>query len=199
MENNPHLTPEGSESHLRVQLNQFQHGNYDPGRSFVIRSLWFLMNALILQNPFNPLSGIKGQVLRIFGAKLGKNIYFKPGINIKFPWYLTIGDDCWIGEGAWIDNLVPVTIGSNVCISQAAYLCTGNHDWSDVGMGYKLGEITVEDGAWVGTHAIVCPGLTVATHSIVSAGAVLTRSTEPYGIYAGNPATFLKKRVIRKS
>lgn len=180
----------------RVDLSRFDPGDYNPGRPFWIRSIWFLINALFLQNPANPSSKIKVVLLRLFGAEVGQGAVIKPGVNVKFPWYLTVGDHCWIGERAWLDNLVPITIGNHVCISQDAYFCTGNHDWSDPAMPYKLGEIKVEDGAWVCTRATILPNVTVASHSIVAGGAVLTRSTEPYTVYAGNPAVAIKSRTI---
>jgi putative colanic acid biosynthesis acetyltransferase WcaF len=184
---------------LEVNLARFDTGSYSAGRGFLIRTIWFLINALVLQNPFAALSRTKRLVLRLFGAKIGKNVYFKPRINVKYPWLLTIGDDCWIGEGVWLDNLVPIIIGNNVCISQEAYLCTGNHDWSDISMPYRLGEIVVEDGAWIGARAFVGPKVKVARNSIISAGSVLTKSTEPNGIYSGNPAQWQKKRILKES
>ena len=68
-------------------------------------------------------------ILILFGAKLGKSIRLSPGIKIKMPWRLSIGDYSWIGEDVWIDNLSMVKIGNNVCISQGVYFCTGNHDF----------------------------------------------------------------------
>lgn len=181
----------------RVDLSRFDPGNYNPGRPFLIRSLWFLVNALFLQNPLNPSSSVKVRLLRLFGAKIGRGAVLKPSINVKSPWFLTLGDNCWIGERAWLDNLVPITLGNNVCISQGVYLCTGNHDWSDPTFGYKLGEILVEDGAWVCAGALVLPGVVVADHSIVAGGAVLTRSTLPYRVYAGNPAVEIRQRNMK--
>ncbi len=183
----------------RVDLSRFDPDDYNPGRPFLIRSLWFLVNALFLQNPLNPSSQIKVRLLRLFGAKIGRGAVLKPSINVKSPWFLTVGDNCWIGERAWLDNLVPITLGDNVCISQGVYLCTGNHDWSDPAFGYKLGEILVEDGAWVCAGALVLPGVVVADHSIVAGGAVLTKNTAPYGVYAGNPAVEVRKRVVKSA
>ena len=83
--------------------------------------LWhFVGSPLVNWSNLLPVSGFKCSLLRLFGARIGKGVYAKPGLRVKFPWYLSIGDDCWLGEDAWIDNLAPVTIGSSVCISQGA-------------------------------------------------------------------------------
>ncbi len=179
-----------------VDLSRFNVGDYHPGRGFAVRSLWFIFNAVFLQNPLNPSSKIKIALLRLFGAKIGGGVVLKPGINVKYPWRLVIGEHSWIGEQVWLDCLVSITIGAHACVSQGAYLCTGNHDWSDPSFGYKLQPIIVEDGAWVGARAIVLPGVTIATHSIVTGGAVVSKNTEAFNIYNGNPAVAVKKRVI---
>lgn len=188
---------EADSPEARVELSRFSVGDYSAGRSFPVRALWFLVNAWVLQNAANPSSTLKVLALRAFGAKIGRRVYLKPGINVKNPWLLEIGDDCWIGEGVWFDNLEPISLGANVCISQGAYLCTGNHDWSDPAMSYKLGAIRVEDGAWICARATLLSGVSIGRNAIVSAGAVLARDAEDGWIYAGNPAQKTKKRKLR--
>ena len=74
-------------------------------------------------------STFKAIILRVFGAKVGKGLVIRTHVRIKQPWRLSIGDHVWIGESVWIDNLVQVAIASNVCLSQGAFLLTGNHDY----------------------------------------------------------------------
>ena len=183
---------------MRVDLSQYDNSSFNPGRGILVRALWYFANVLLLQNPLNPLSSLKVLLLRIFGAKVGKGVVLKPSINVKYPWNLRIGDHCWIGEGAWLDSLAPITIGHHVCISQGSYLCTGNHDWSDPAFGLIVKPIVVEDGVWIGARALVMPGVTLGSHSVVTAGSVVTGDTEPRMIYAGNPARALKKREASK-
>jgi putative colanic acid biosynthesis acetyltransferase WcaF len=179
---------------MQVDLSRFGNSWYNPGRGFLVRVVWHFVNALFLQNPLNPSSGLKVALLRLFGARIGRGVILKPSINIKYPWNLEIGDHSWIGENAWLDSLAPIRIGSNVCVSQGVYLCTGNHDWSDPSFGLIVRPIIVEDGAWVGARATLLPGVTLASHSIAAAGSVITRGTEPFMIYAGNPAQPMKRR-----
>jgi putative colanic acid biosynthesis acetyltransferase WcaF len=124
---------------------------------------------------------------------------WKPGLHVKYPWRLTVGDHTWIGEDCWIDSLADITIGSNVCVSQGAYLCTGNHDWSDPYFGLRVSPIVIGDGAWVGAKAVVCPGVNIEKLAILAAGSVATKSIPSAEIHVGNPAIYSRNRRIRDS
>jgi putative colanic acid biosynthesis acetyltransferase WcaF len=164
----------------------------------LIRALWFFIGLPIIRSSLLPSSSIRRIVLRSFGAKLARGVVLKPGIRVKYPWLLSIGKSSWIGEDVWIDNLVEVNIGANVCISQGAYLCTGNHDWSDKSFGLDVRPIILEDGSWVGARALIAPGVLIGTCGVAAAGSVVTKSIAAFEIHAGNPAIFLKRRIIRE-
>jgi putative colanic acid biosynthesis acetyltransferase WcaF len=110
---------------------------------------------------------------------------------------LTAGDHCWIGEDCWIDNLAPVTLGRNVCISQGAYLCTGNHDWSDPAFGLIVRPITLADGAWTGARSVLCPGAKLGEGAVAAAGSVVQGTIPDWQIWSGNPAVFVRRRNMR--
>jgi putative colanic acid biosynthesis acetyltransferase WcaF len=177
-----------------VDLSHPDNSEYDKGRSFLVRTMWHFLGSPLVRSGWVPVSAIKSATLRLFGARIGKGVYIKPGIRIKFPWYLSVGDHCWLGEDVWIDNLAAVTIGSHVCLSQGAYLCTGNHDWKTSNMKLFRRPITLEDGSWIGAKAIVCPGVVVGREAIVTVGSVVTRDVPGHQIWAGNPARFLRHR-----
>lgn len=142
------------------------------------------------------MMGPKKWLLRNFGAKIGKGVFIKPAVNIKYPWNLTIGDDTWIGEGVWIDNLGKVSIGSNVCISQDAMLMCGNHNYKKSTFDLMVGDITIEDGVWIGAKCLVCPGVTLHSHAVLSVGSVASADLDAYTIYRGNPAIKQKDRFM---
>ena len=106
------------------------------------------------------------------------------------------GNDVWLGENAWIDNLDEVIIGNNVCISQGALLLTGNHDYTLSTFDYRNAPIIIEDGAWIGAKTVVCPGIKVKSHAILTVGSTATKNMEAYGIYQGNPALKIRTRNI---
>lgn len=179
-----------------VNLAAFDGSDFNKGAGFLKTTAWYFVNALLVRASWNPFMGIKVALLRVFGAKIGKGLVIKNNVIIKSPWNLTIGDHCWLGEACWIDNLDKVVIGNNVCISQGALLLTGNHDYSKLDFPYRNAPINVEDGVWIGAKAIVAPGVTIATNTVLSLGSVITKNTEPDGIYFGNPAVKIKERII---
>jgi putative colanic acid biosynthesis acetyltransferase WcaF len=120
----------------------------------------------------------------------------KPGVRVKFPWRLTLADDVWIGEDAWIDNLADVEIGANVCVSQGAYLCTGSHDWSVSTFDLITEPIRIEGGAWIAAKAVVGPGVTVGSGAVLTLGSMAFSDLEPWTIYAGTPARPIKAREL---
>jgi putative colanic acid biosynthesis acetyltransferase WcaF len=132
--------------------------------------------------------------LRFLEAKIGKGVIIKPRVNIHFPWKLIIGDNVWIGEEVFLLNFELLTVENNVCISQRAFLCGGNHDYRDPSMSYRNGSITLEDGCWVGANVFIGPGVTIGIDSVVSVGSVATQSLTGNGIFKGNPAELIKKR-----
>lgn len=182
----------------RVSNVSFDNTWYEIGASKLKQTLWYFSNVVFFQNPLNPYSCIKVFMLRLFGAHVGKNVLIKPNVNIKYPWRLRIGDNSWIGENVWIDNLENVHIGNDVCVSQGAMLLTGNHNYKKTTFDLILGPIFIEDGAWIGAKAIVCQHVTCKTHSILTVGSVASTDLVPYGIYRGSPAKLVRKRMINE-
>jgi putative colanic acid biosynthesis acetyltransferase WcaF len=180
----------------KTDLSTYNNTPFHPGGNAVKRFLWFYVNAIFFKTSLIPLSRFKIFLLRLFGAKIGKNVTIKPCVNIKYPWLLSIGDYTWVGENVWIDNLVMVSIGSHVCLSQGALLLTGNHNYKKTSFDLLTKGIILEDGVWIGARAIVNPGITAANQSILTSGSVATKNLESYSVYQGNPALKTRDRSI---
>jgi len=159
-----------------------------------VEVFWYLAKCAFFLSAFPFPSRLKCAVLRVFGARVGRSVVIKPRVNIHFPWKLTVGDFAWIGEEVFILNFEPVTIGSHCCISQRAFLCTGNHDYSKPDMPFRNRPISLEDGAWVGAQVFVGPGVTVGTEAVITAGAVVTRNLQSEMICSGNPCCPVRNR-----
>ncbi len=153
---------------------------------------------LVFKSSLFPFYKIKVFFLALFGASVGKNILIKPNVNIKYPWFLEIGNNVWIGEEVWIDNLGKVLIGNNVCLSQGCMLLSGNHNYSKSTFDLVVKDIVLEDGVWIGARSVICGGSVCHSHSVVSVGSVVTGKLDAMAIYKGNPAIKVKDRIFVK-
>lgn len=185
-------------THIKTDLSRYNNSWFKPGGNFLSRMLWYWLSTLFVNSRF-PFSGFRIFLLRLFGAKIGTGCVVKPNVNIKYPWNLRMGNYSWIGERVWIDNLTTVTIGSNCCISQGGFLLTGNHDYTGPYFDLIVRPIVLEDGAWVGARAVVCPGVTMHSHSILAVGSVATANLQEWSIYQGNPAVKVRERVTKSA
>lgn len=181
---------------LTTDLSVYDNSWYKPGAGPIKRFLWYFVNIVFFMNPLNPVSSIKVLLLRLFGARVGKGVVIKPSVNIKYPWLLQIGNHSWIGEKVWIDNLAKVSIGDHCCISQGAMLLCGNHNYKKTTFDLIVKPITLEEGAWVGAFSIVCPGVTIKSHAILTVQSVATETLEAFGLYKGNPAVRIRERIL---
>jgi putative colanic acid biosynthesis acetyltransferase WcaF len=169
-----------------------------PGIFRKIRyAFWLLIsNVFFLTNIPYP-NFTKVFILKCFGGKVGKNVVIKPWVKIKFPWMLSLGNSVWLGESVWIDNISEIKIGNNVCISQGALFITGNHNYSSEKFELISKPIIIEDGVWVCANTILIGGITIHSHAVLAINSLASKDLEPYSIYSGNPAIFIKKRNIR--
>lgn len=179
-----------------TDLSKFNRSDYIEGPKWKV-GIWYLINHFVFHTAIPVPSSLKVWILRRFGAVVGNNVVIKHNVRIKNAWKLTIGDNSWLGEGAWIENLDYVDIGKNVCVSQDAMLLTGNHDYTRNDFRYRLKEVKLEDGVWIGAHSVVCPGVTCKSHSILTVNSVATRSMEAWGVYSGNPAILIRNRKMQ--
>ena len=179
----------------KTDLSKYNNSWYKPG-SKLKRGCWYLFNVIFFKSYYFPFSGLKIFLLRLFGAKIGKGVCIKPGVNVKYPWFLEIGNHVWIGENVWIDNLGKVAIGSNVCLSQGCLLLSGNHDYTKAGFDLIVKEILLEDGVWIGAEAVVCGGVICRQHSVLAVKSVASKDLDAFGLYRGNPAVKAGNRNI---
>ena len=166
----------------------------DRGRSRLVEALWYGFKLAFFLTAMPWPSRWRALCLRLFGAKVGRGVVIKPRVNIHFPWKLTLGDHAWIGEEVFILNFEPVAIGAQACVSQRAFLCTGNHDYRDPAMSYRNAPIGIGDGAWVGAQVFVGPGVRVGADAVATAGSVVLSDLPPGMVCAGNPCVPVRAR-----
>lgn len=159
------------------ELRRFRGDGYHKGRGPVLRVAWFVVRPLVMR--WWIPARVRTAVLRGFGADIGRRVLIRHDVRIHWPWKLTVGDDSWIGEQAWILNLEPVRIGANTCISQGVLLCTGSHQRFSPTFEFDNAPITIGDSVWVAARATVLRGVTVGDRAVVGATALIARDVEP--------------------
>ena len=162
-----------------IKLNKFKKKNIYRGKNCFTQISWYVINNLLF-NSFLPFNKLKIIILRLFGATIGNNVILKNYIRIKFPWNLYIGDNVWIGESAWIDNISDVIIENNCCISQGAYICTGNHNFFDESFELTSEKIVIRESSWICAKAILMPGVVIKKNSFIKAGSLVKKNQKQH-------------------
>jgi putative colanic acid biosynthesis acetyltransferase WcaF len=134
--------------------------------------------------------------LRLFGAKIGAGTSIYPSARIWAPWNLEMGDRSGIADGAEIYNVDKIVLEEEAIVSQFAFLCTASHDITDPGRRLMTAPIHLGRQAWVCAAAYVGMGVTVAEGAVVAARAVAVKDVAPWTVVGGNPARFIKQRVL---
>jgi len=176
-----------------IDLARYSVAHFDRGASRWADAAWWIVKCIFFQNPWPWPSALRVALLRLFGARIGQGVVIRGNVNITFPWRLVIADHVWIGEEVTILSLAPVTIESNICISQRAFLCTGSHDFRVATFDLQTRPITLRAGCWVAAQAFIAPGVEIGSGSMVAAGSVVLENVPPNTVVRGNPATVVKQ------
>lgn len=166
------------------KLSTFTKFGYDKGRGVFLQALWFAVLNLIfmkwwLPRRFRPL------ILKLFGAKIGENVFIRHKVRVLWPWKLAVGSNSWLGEDLWILNLEPVKIGEDVCLSQRVMLCTGNHDYKSQSFTYRNAPIEIGDGVWIAVDSLILPGVKVGQGATVLARSTIMNNVSDYSVVSG--------------
>lgn len=164
----PHTTPARNLASFSAAAT-----GYDRGRGLVWQVAWLAVSTAVAMKWWCP-NRVRVAILRAFGASVGTGCVIRHRVRVHWPWKLTVGDHSWIGEGTWIINPEPVTVGSHVCLSQDVVLCAGGHDPDSPTFALNSAPIVIEDGAWVALRATVLRGTTVGANAVVGACALVT-------------------------
>ena len=116
---------------------------------------------------------------------------------------LTIGNNVGISQNCFIQVRGMVRIGNDVIIGPGVSIFSENHIFSDPylpvsGQGESRKGVTIEDGAWIGSKAVILDGVRIGLHSIMAAGSIVNRDVPDYSVVGGVPAKILKDRISTK-
>lgn len=167
-----------------------------PIRLFFVRVLSYLTNYIVAYVPSFTVRHLWYR--RVLGIELGRNAGVHMGTYVWF-WGpreirrigVSIGRNTRIGRKCTLDARSPLAIGDNVSISPEVMILAGTHDVNDPEFAAsEVGPwaVAIEDHVWVGTRAMILPGVTVGRGAVVAAGAVVTKDVAPLTIVAGVPA-----------
>lgn len=165
------------------------------GQAVMIR-VWEVVWTLFVRWLPKPFYRWHVVLLKMFGCKIHGHVYIAPSCRIYAPWLLEMGDHSCLGTRSEVYNLGPVKIGERTTLAQYVYVCNGTHDLSNPILPLLVGDVEIGDDVFIGAKAIILPGLKLGNGCVVGAGAVLTKDTENYRIYAGNPARNIKERIF---
>jgi putative colanic acid biosynthesis acetyltransferase WcaF len=157
-------------------------------RSEQLRRVLWWFGALAIRLSPRPCFAWRRMVLRLFGAKVGREVHLYSSTRIYMPWNVEIGDWVALGEDAFIYSLGKVCIGAGAALAYRAHVCAGTHDFSDPALPLLKPPVVIEENAWIGTDAFIGPGTTVCKGAIVAARAVVVKDVPTLHIVAGNPA-----------
>ena len=180
-----------------VQTNQMPHVEK------LVQRVWEIVRVVLCRpTPFFMRKWRRFLTVKIAclcgGARqnIAQHVSFSCKCRVDYPWRLSIDEYSSIGDGAWVYALDKITIGRNVCIGEDVRLITGSHDITTPSFDLITKPITIKNNVWVATAAMILPGVTIGEGAVIAAGAVVTKDVEPWTVVGGNPARFIKKRVL---
>lgn len=172
-----------------------------PMKSKLKNAFWKLINKTVFRfTPphFDIFRKYRVMLLRLFGGQIDWDVSIHPSANIEYPWNLKMESKSSLGENCWAYAMAPIHIGKFTCIGKDVYLLTGSHDIEKETFDLITKPINIGDGCWIATAATILPNVTIGNFCVVAASSVVTKSIEANSIVGGNPAKFIKKRVIKE-
>ena len=180
-----------------VDLRAYDLSNFNLGKPKWFVMVWWLIQALLFPLSWHNHNNFRCFLLRLFGAKIGKDVVIRPTARITYPWKVDIGNYTWIGDNVVLYTVDQITIGSHCVISQKSYLCTGSHDIADKSFGLITAPISIGNGTWIATDCFVAPGISVGSNSVIGARSSVMKNIPARQVAWGNPCTVRYPRIIK--
>jgi putative colanic acid biosynthesis acetyltransferase WcaF len=162
------------------------------------RALWMMVRAALFRPSFHNWYGWRRLLLRLFGAKLGKDVRVRPTASVEIPWNIEMADHVVIGDYAIIYSLGKISIGRSSTISQYAHLCAGTHDYTKREFPLLKPPIVIGEDVWIAADAFIGPGVTVGDRSVVGARATVVTDVPPGQVVVGPNAKIVKQRILEE-
>jgi putative colanic acid biosynthesis acetyltransferase WcaF len=141
--------------------------------------------------------GWRRWLLRLFGARIGNGAIIRPSVRVTYPWRLSIGEHCQIGDHVELYTLGEIEIGDCVVISQRSYICTAGHDHTSPTFDLFAKGIAIEPEAWLATDVFVAPGVRIGRGAVVGARSSVFHHVPPGTMNIGTPARVIGMRKMK--
>lgn len=161
------------------------------------RAIWAVLYVAAFRPSPKPLHGWRRFLLRLMGAHIAPTSIIHASVRIWAPWNLIMEDCATLGPYVDCYSVAPVTLAAGCVVSQYSYLCTATHDYTELALPLISKPITIGRSAWVCADVFIGPGVTVGEGAVVAARSSVYRDIEPWTVVVGNPARFLKRRVLK--
>ncbi|AGB18537.1 WcaF family extracellular polysaccharide biosynthesis acetyltransferase [Thermoanaerobacterium thermosaccharolyticum] len=181
----------------KIDLSKYDQSWYSRGRPNWYILFWWFIQGTIFRYSIHNMYGFRRFILRLFGAKVGRNVLIRPDAKFYYPWNVEIGDNSWIGDNVYFYSLDKIIVGSNCVVSQNTYLNTGAHDIADPHFGLITKPIVIKDGAWICANTFINLGVTIGYNTVIGAMSNVTKDMPDNMVCVGNPCKPLKLREIR--
>ncbi len=164
-------------------------------RNFVYQVLLYVTNHLVNKAPSHFFR--LGWYRKIWRLAVGTRSYIFLGTTFDSRGNFTLGNGSVINQNCRMDNRGGITIGRNVSISAEVVVLTADHDPNSPTFEGRTHPVVIHNYAFVGTRAMILPGVTVGKGAVVAAGAVVTKDVQPFTIVAGIPAKVIGSRTTQ--
>lgn len=161
-------------------------------------AVWWFVEALVFRNTTHHMNKFRCLILRMFGARVGRNTFIHSKAKIWFPWNLEIGDNAGIGFDAIIYNLDKIVIENYATVAQKCHLVTGSHDYKSPSFPLVTKPIHIMPGAFLGTETYVGPGVVIGEMAVIAARSVVIKNVPSYTVAGGHPCVPIKKYEVNK-
>jgi len=146
------------------------------------------------------INNIRTYLYKPYFKAIGKNNIIGRSVNIANIHNIILCDNITINAEVYlVASKSKIVIGNNVLIAPRCVLQTQNHNYIEKNIlireqGDISSDIIIQDDVWLGLNVMILPGVIIAQGCVIGAGSVVTKSTEPYGVYIGIPAKKIKER-----
>lgn len=136
---------------------------------------------------------------RLYLKNCKSGVMIWDGVTIEYADFLTIGCNSSINRGGILNCAGGISIGDNVLVGPRVLIYSQNHNFKIRDklintQGYMRKSVLIGDDVWISADVKIMPGVNVKRGSVIAAGAVVTKSTDEFGIYAGIPAIKIGER-----